>query len=213
MSILKDKTLLILSFIVIILLAIMLSGIGTSHINVINMKSEYAQYTNKTLGFSVYYPKNWSVQNMPYNTTMLYPSNNSSAGGDMASVTIQYNTGLVSTTPVTLDDYTRFAVMAPRSDGNPKFWFISSNNTILSGTPAIEDTYTDVQNNISIKGLLVYALVGNIYYYDTVNKEWVYGGKTYTIEYIAKEDAFDKYIDDVNKIINYFTITMPPPGL
>ncbi len=168
-------------------------------------------YINNSYNFSIQYPINWTFQesrldNYSYPAkdvisvvTFYPPRDNKSSIYDSFSVI--YSTPLLSSSPLTLDDYWMFG-LKHYFEEKPYINVSNKTMTTLNGNPVIETDFTYKYDGITLKGITLFLIGGNDYVYD--GKEWQYKGKVYRLEYIASEDTFNDHLDEVQRMVNSF---------
>jgi hypothetical protein len=155
--------------------------------------TNFLPYENSTYGIKAQYPSSWDKQENGTRqdtetdlVTFYPPSTNSNASLDMSIDDISDEKG------TTLAQYASSGI-SDLNQSLKNFKLVgSSTNDVLAGLPAYNSTYTYVDGNVVLKDMEIGAIKGN---------------NVYIVTYEAGINEYNKYLPDIQKVIDSLQIT------
>lgn len=151
-------------------------------------KQVYRYYSSFDNKISIQIPRDWVLKENPQPGTQATFSSLKEGKDDKFIENIALEVGDLSAKPnATLDEVVKAWTDDAQSDFPDSFKVLSREKTTLGGIEAIKITYQAKDQILRLKGLSVFALKDN---------------KAYLLSYTAEEKSFDKYLSDVEKLLN-----------
>jgi hypothetical protein len=150
----------------------------------------FKKYESSSQGFEMKYPSEWEIEEDPSVSVAVMLFSGLEGEDDTfvenANVVVQDLAG----TGITLDDYTSLN-LEQLDTVITGYEEVSQGPATLSGNDAHRLVYTGIQGKLNLKFMQVW----------TIKDE-----KAYIFTYVASEDKYDKYLSDVEKMVESFKI-------
>ncbi len=158
-----------------------------------NISEDKNLYTNKELGFSLEYPKNYTLtkKNRFGIFIEIYPNEKNPDGVFQENLFLITNDVADHKNKIDLDQYVDLNIKKIKKVSK-KINIISSEETTLNGYPAQKIVLTGTGENGDLKWMQKYTIINN---------------RGYIFTYDARPDKYDNYLEEFEKIIDSFNIS------